>query len=71
MDASIQRCVCHEAQEYLQALSKDLLRLESNPSDRAALNDMFQLLTASRYVQHHGIKNSLHIKSVYWIVTCG
>ena len=43
MDASEFRDVfAVEAQEYLQALNKDLLRLESNPNDRAALNDMFR-----------------------------
>ncbi|HHX02228.1 MAG TPA: chemotaxis protein CheA [Firmicutes bacterium] len=43
MDASEFKDVfAAEAQEYLQALNKDLLRLESNPSDRAALNDMFR-----------------------------
>jgi len=48
-----------EAQEYLQALNKDLLRLESNPSDRAALNDMFRAAHSLKgMLQHHGpIKN--------------
>lgn len=31
-----------EAQEYLQVLNKDLLRLENSPGDRNALNDMFR-----------------------------
>lgn len=43
MDASEFKDVfAAEAQEYLQALNKDLLRLESNPDDRGALNDMFR-----------------------------
>lgn len=43
MDASEFKDVfAAEAHEYIQALNQDLLRLESNPNDRAALNDMFR-----------------------------
>lgn len=43
MDASEFKDVfAAEAHEYIQALNQGLLRLESNPNDRAALNDMFR-----------------------------
>lgn len=43
MDASEFKDVfAAEAHEYLQALNQYLLRLENNPDDRAALNEMFR-----------------------------